>query len=434
MKKNYEQWVHWLETRNIMPQVRPGLAHTQAALNEAGLLPLVSPHKVIHIAGTNGKGTTAKTLEQLLLSQNKKVGLYTSPHLVDTTERIRISGESISQTQFVKLCEEYQPLIEKWNLSHFESLTLFSAALFFLKDPVDFAIYEIGLGGTWDATNVIPHATSVIVTLGFDHQHILGNTLLEIADNKFGIIQNNNRVFHRPYDKDISQLLKQKVNSTKSLSTCVSSPHVEIDTAGVVPVYSIVDNNEKFPVALPGVRSAENMWLALHVFESLGFSKKDGLKQLKHIQWPARMTPLPINTACPVFLSGDHNLQGLESLKEILKNFKYNNLTVVFGLSKNRVHEDFLKSLAQIPNAEIILTKPKFNGVEPENSQHPYFPNVVEAVNFALRTCEPQDLVVVTGSLYLCGELLKQANEVHAESDACRPRSTDNDSVPKMAK
>lgn len=420
MKKTYAEWVNWLESRNVMPQVRPGLEHTQSALKEAGLLERAQPQKVIHIAGTNGKGTTAKTLEQLLLSQNKKVGLYTSPHLVDTTERICINGTPISHSQFVSLCEKYSSLIEKWNLSHFESLTLFSAALFFSLDPVDYAIYEIGLGGTWDATNAIPHATSIIVTLGFDHQHILGNTLREIAENKFGIIQNKNQVFHIPYDTDITAQLQQKITTTNSTSTCVQAPAVEIQKTSRLPIYQIQYESTLYPLALPGLRAAQNMWLAVNVFSALGFCKIDGLKKLAKIAWPARMTELPLATRCPVYLSGDHNLQGLDSLKEILQNTNYNRLKIVFGLSKNRVHEDFISSLESLQKMDLILTKPKFNGIEPQNSSYPYFEKATDALNFALDRAQPEDVVVVTGSLYLCGDILKQANEVHIESAACK--------------
>jgi dihydrofolate synthase/folylpolyglutamate synthase len=403
-----------------MPQVRPGLEHTEGALKEAGLLDRVQPQKVIHIAGTNGKGTTAKTLEQLLLSQNKKVGLYTSPHLVDTTERICINGAPISHAQFVSLCEDYFPLIEKWNLSHFESLTLFSAALFFAVDPVEYAIYEIGLGGTWDATNAIPHETSIIVTLGFDHQHILGNTLREIADNKFGIIQKQNKVFHVPYDDEITAQLEEKIKTTQSSRTCIAVPEVEIQKTTTLPIYQIEYQKNLYPLALPGLRAAQNMWLAVNIFAALGFSKIEGLKKLSQIAWPARMTELPVPTRCPVYLSGDHNLQGLESLKEILQNSSYKRLQIVFGLSKNRVHEDFITSLEGIPNMDLILTKPKFNGIEPQNAKHPYFEKALDALNFALNRAHPKDLIVVTGSLYLCGDILKQANEVHTENVACK--------------
>ena len=420
MSKTYSEWVHWLESRNVMPQVRPGLEHTECALTEAGLLDRVQPQKVIHVAGTNGKGTTAKTLEQLLLSQNKKVGLYTSPHLVDTTERICINGAPISHAQFVSLCEKYFPLIEKWNLSHFESLTLFSAALFFDLDPVDYAIYEIGLGGTWDATNAIPHGTSIIVTLGFDHQHILGNTLREIADNKFGIIQKQNKVFHVPYDAETTAQLEQKIIATQSARNCVATPVVEIKKTAGLPLYEIEYQKTLYPLALPGLRAAQNMWLAVNVFAALGFSKIEGLKKLSQIVWPARMTTLPVPTRCPVYLSGDHNLQGLESLKEILQNTNYNRLKIVFGLSKNRVHEDFIKSLESIPNMDLILTKPKFNGIEPQTAKHPYFDKAVDALNFALSRAQSEDLIVVTGSLYLCGDILKQANEVNTENVACK--------------
>lgn len=407
MKKTYSEWIVWLEERSIMPQIRPGLKHTQAALTESGILEKVNPQKVIHIAGTNGKGTTAKTLEQLLLSQGQSVGLYTSPHLLETTERIRINGEMISKELFVQMCEKFEPLIEKWNLSHFESLTLFSASLFFESAVVDYAIYEIGLGGTWDATNVILHHTSVIATLGFDHQHILGDTLSEIAENKFGIIKKNNHVIHLPYPDDIEAQLKDKIEATGSTSQKVLPPEVVIEKSSHLPIYSIKHKDKTYPLSLPGPRAAQNMELALQVFSYLGFSYEQGLPVLASIEWPARMTPWPDKTHCPVYLSGDHNLQGVESLKDILKNTSYRQIFLLFGLSKNRIHKDFIKALKEIPRSQIFLTKPQFNGVQPEKGSLPFYEKPIEGLHAILKIAQPEDLVVVTGSLYLCGDLLK---------------------------
>ncbi len=407
MNRNYNQWISWLEARNIMPQIRPGLKHTESALNEVGILDKVAPKKVIHIAGTNGKGTTAKTLEQLLLSQGLKVGLYTSPHLIDTTERIRLNGKPITQDQLVESCERFLPLIEKWNLSHFESLTLFSAALFFIDEPVDYAIYEIGLGGTWDATNVIPHSTSVITSLGFDHQHILGDTLSEIADNKFGIIKSKNTVFHVPYDSATEEQLFDKVAATQSKLFKVLSPEIVVEKTRNLPSYFIKNHDQLHRLSLPGARAAQNMWLALQVFKYLGFSLKEGLEKLNSITWPARMTLWDQPTACPVYLSGDHNIQGIESLKEIIKDMNYDRIKILFGLSKNRIHRDFLKSLQQIQRMDLFLTKPFFGGVEPEKSDFPYIENPISALTTVLEQVQPNDVVVVTGSLYLCGDILK---------------------------
>jgi dihydrofolate synthase / folylpolyglutamate synthase len=411
MNEKYLQWIEWLEARSIMPQIRPGLKHTESALKEAGILEKVQSQKVVHIAGTNGKGTTAKTLEHLLLSQGVKVGLYTSPHLVDTTERIRIGGRNILQEDLIAYCERYEDLIYKWNLSHFESLTLFSASLFFIDDPVDYAIYEIGLGGTWDATNVIPHQTSVITTLGFDHQHILGETLPEIADNKFGIIKSRNKVFHLPYEPVIESQLQAKAVATNSSLTKVTPAEVVLHKTTSLPDYFIKYNETLYPLSLPGPRAAQNMWLAVQVFESLGFDKIQGLQNLNSIEWPARMTLLSNKTRCPVYLSGDHNLQGIESLKEILKQSNHKQIKILFGLSKNRIHRDFLKSLNEIPQAEIFLTKPSFGGVEPESSSLPYNPDPVKALHSILSAAKSEDMVIVTGSLYLCGDILRASEE-----------------------
>ncbi len=405
--KTYNEWIEWLEKRSIMPQIRPGLMHTENALHQAEILPRVSPDKVIHIAGTNGKGTTAKTLEQLLLKQGYSVGLYTSPHLVDTNERICLNGKNISHEQMIAYFEKYQPLIEKWNLSHFETLTLFSAALFFVDSPVDYAIYEIGLGGTWDATNIIPHSTSVITTLGFDHQHILGDTLSEIADNKFGIIQKNNHVLHFPYDEDIELQLAEKLNAKDATSACILPPEVVTENGNPLPQYFIKHQQKIYLLSLPGTRAAHNMWMALHIFETLGHTLEEGLPRLKDIEWPARMTQLAQITPCPVYLSGDHNIQGLESAQEIILGASYNRIKILFGLSKNRVHKDFLKILEKIPRADIFLTQPRFGGVEPIKGTYPYTSDPCTALRDILQTVQPNDMVLVTGSLYLCGDILK---------------------------
>lgn len=404
--RSYKDWVHWLENRSIMPLVKPGLENTHKALWRAEILPLVDKNKVIHIAGTNGKGTTAKTLEQLLVSQNKSVGLYTSPHLTDTCERLRINNKNISKEEFVSLCERYEPLIEEFNLSHFESLTLFACHAFFKDNRVDYAIFEIGLGGTWDATNAIPHNTSVITTLGFDHMHILGNTIEEIADNKFGIIQHGNNVLHFPYSPALEKRLAEKVKKEEAHVIALPPYSFRVDTAGVLPKYILQSPWGEVGVSLMGERAIQNMWLALNVFNALGFDPQGALDVLSKIQWPARMTELKTNLSAPVYLSGDHNIQGLESLLEIVKQSRYENIYFILGLSKNRTHEEFLAHLKKVPRAKIILTRPEFNGIDPDNKVYPFYENAYSALA-TLKDTTSNDLVIVTGSLYLCGDLLK---------------------------
>lgn len=404
----YREAVTWLETRNPMPLLRPGIEKTRAALREAGLLERVEPQKVIHVAGTNGKGTTAKTLEQLLLSAGQSVGLYTSPHLVETTERLRINGQDLSQDEFAQLTNRYHDLIEKHDLSHFEALTLFAADLFFKSHQPTWAIFEIGLGGTWDATNVIPHHTSVITPLGMDHMHILGNTLEEIASNKFGIIQKGNLVFRAGFDESIEPLFSQVMGHQGAHDHRVEPARFEIEKGSPLPRYILKTPWGDTALSLPGSRAANNMLLALNVFAGLGFDPKQHLATLSKILWPARMTPLKGLAPCPVYLSGDHNVQGIKSVIEILKDCDYENLYVILGVSKNRILKDFITPLEELRQCEVILTKPQFQGVEPETSTHPFFASPLAALEWTKSKAQPRDLIVITGSLYLCGDFLKQ--------------------------
>lgn len=420
---NYQDWIHWLEQRAPMPEKGPSIEPISLALKSSGLLSTIPAKRVIHIAGTNGKGTTAKTLQKLLQQQNLKVGLYTSPHLVDTCERIAINSDLITQNDFVDLLEKHYNTILQFELSHFETLTLLTVDYFFTKNKVDWAIFEIGLGGTWDATNAIPHDTSIITTLGLDHQHILGETIEEIADNKFGIIQKQNHVFHLAFSKEtLIQNFHKIVDQQRAVAHLVPPPNFSVEKQSHgLPKYYLNTPWGRALLSLPGARAAENMWLALNVFIHLGYSPEEGIATLSKIEWPARMTPIEINTACPIFLSGDHNIQGILSLTEILQQAQYKKLFVVLGLSKNRTHDGFITALQKLPRVTITLSRPSFRGVDPENKDFLFFENPIVAINHCLSTANSDDLIVVTGSLYLCGDVMRHQSEIPTNKNRHAP-------------
>lgn len=404
----FRQWTEWLETRNPAPLIAPGLDRTLQALRVSGLDQCARPSHTIHIAGTNGKGTTARALEHLLSAAGQNVGLYTSPHLVSTCERIRTGQRPITEDVFVSLCEKHKKTIESCDLTHFEALTLIALDYFANEERVDWMIFEIGLGGLWDATNAIPHNTSVVTSIGFDHMHILGNTLESIAENKFGIIQSQNRVFYRQYPASIARLLELKLQETHSTGHLTETlPYIVVPD--IVPQYQLQLGEPSISLGLPGRRSIENVSMAIHVFLALGFSPQH-ISSLSTLQWPARMTELRVpGSPCPVYLSGDHNQQGIESLMEILEHSTYETLHVVLGLSKNRKHEPFVQTLGQLPNVRWTFTKPQFQGVTPDTQQFsPFYETPQETLQHVFKEVDSEkDLIVVTGSLYLCGDFLK---------------------------
>ncbi|MBC7457556.1 MAG: hypothetical protein H7235_04715 [Bdellovibrionaceae bacterium] len=391
----YKQVIHYLESLTIMPKTMPGLEKIRSAVTSQSWFATLDPKKIITIAGTNGKGTTAAALETLLLSAGQKVGLYTSPHLISTTERIRVNGVDISEPALTELFLDNKTTIEKDELSHFESLTLM-AADFFFKNKLDYVIFEVGLGGIYDATNIFPNHYAVITKIGIDHENILGNNLVEIAKNKFGIIKRHSMVIHHQLDSQLRSLINETQKKTDS--TWISGALEE----------------KVFLTNLIGKRAQENISTAVTVFEKLGFSFELHKEALKNINWPGRMQKINWpEIACPVYLSGDHNSQGIESLIEILKNYPYEKLHLIVGIGVDKSGDVMLKQLLNLPRLKLYLTETPFKGCKVED--YPEFAKQaavqIDRDGVAILNKikpQPKDMVVVTGSLYLIGKILSE--------------------------
>lgn len=414
--QTFEQVVAYLESLSIMPKEMPGIEKIKSALAETNWFSKIDPKKVIIVAGTNGKGSTCATLEALLTSAGCKVGFYSSPHLIDTTERIRIQQKQISKVAFVELFLTNKELIEKHQLTHFEALTVMAADYFFSKSQLDYVLFEVGLGGTFDATNAIPHATSVITALGLDHTNILGNTIEEIAINKFGIVKANNQVIHHPLPAKtlaLKEKIKAETNSTWYEAEPVS---LEIEKTNSEPEYIVKTKWGQAKINLLGPRAAENAATALTVFEKLGFNPTNHLQALQQIKWNGRMQKIHWpQMKAPLYLSGDHNVQGLNSLLQILKDFSYKNLHVIVGIGKDKDSTPMLEDILKIKNVKLYLTETPFKGLTIKEYPEKFLQeakmtsaNVFEILNFVAADVQPDDLVVVTGSLYLVGKVLSE--------------------------
>ncbi len=405
---NFSDAVAYLENLIIMPKTMPGLEKIRSAIVQKKWFATLSPKKIITVAGTNGKGTTCAVLESLLLSAGQHVGLYTSPHLIQTTERIRINGTDISEGVFIQLFLNNKILIEQCELSHFEALTLMAADHFFAQN-LDFVIFEVGLGGTFDATNIFPNGYSVITKLGLDHQNILGDTIQDIARNKFGIIKNNSVVVHHVLPSEIESLKNKNAQwiQAKSVDSEFQNEQWHIQTKW---------GNALMNMA--GQRSAENAGTALTLFETLGFDPRKHLQALNQIRWNGRMQKiLWPHIVAPVYLSGDHNIQGIESLIEILKNYQWNQLHLIVGIGHDKSCIEMFQRLFELPRSKIYLTETPFKGRKLNEypmdvlvkSYHKN-ENVIDILNQI--STQPNDLVLVTGSLYLVGAVLKYMTKI----------------------
>lgn len=411
---SYSEIVRYLESLHIMPKTMPGLDKIKRALAEFAWYQKIDPKKVIVVAGTNGKGSTCAYLESLLLSANQKVGFYSSPHLISTTERIRFNGKQISEQKFVELFQQCQSAIKKFELSHFESLTLMAGHYYFQHLDLDFVIFEVGLGGTYDATNAFPHQYSVITKLGFDHVNILGNTIEEIAKNKFGIIQIKNKVVYHQLDSKVDSLKNEIQKKTNSEWFEVEKPKYFVEKSNE-PKFYLETQWGKARLALPGYRSAENAMIALTTFEKMGFKiEKENLESLSKVNWPGRMQKVNSPLAkCPIYLSGDHNQQGIESLIELLKDYTYQNIHIIVGVGVDKDADLMLEKLFQVKGAKIYLTVTPFKGRSLDQYKKEFVSKAISAdadplVVFkkSLENATSNDLVLVTGSLYLVGDLL----------------------------
>lgn len=399
----FSEVVEYLERLTIMPKTMPGLEKIRAAVVEKKWFKQLDPKKIITVAGTNGKGTTCAVLEALLLSADRKVGLYTSPHLIQTTERIRVNGKDISEAQFIQLFLENKNLIEKYQLSHFEALTLMASDHFFHSD-LDYVIFEVGLGGTYDATNIFPNHYSVITKLGLDHQNILGNTLIEVAHNKFGIVKPNTVVVHHQLPVEVLSLKSSTANwnQAKACQSRFENNQWLLDSE-----WGTAELN------IPGERTVENAATALTLFEVLGFDVHSNLSALNKIRWQGRMQKISWpEISCPLYLSGDHNIQGVESLIQILSHYDWNELHLVVGIGQDKSCEEMFSLLLNLPRVQIYLTETPFKGRPIDQYPEEVLKvalqkntNCIEILN-SIRP-NKNDLVVVTGSLYLVGDVLK---------------------------
>lgn len=381
-----------------------------------------NPERVIIVAGTNGKGTTSATIAALLHAAGMHVGFYSSPHLVSTRERIKYDGVNISKEDFCAVFEMVRRIVEDISLSHFEWLTLMAEYYFFELKHVDYAIFEVGMGGIFDATNAIPHKFCVITRLALDHCDVLGSSLEEIARNKFGIISDDSIVFHTKFPgENIEQIADEyaKKHKAKLVESC--DFEMEVDQSKKYPIFFVRTPFGRFQMSLPGKRATENTALALTFLDY--FMHTGGYHHdlaayaptISKINWPGRMQLVKYQGR-DVFLSGDHNPNGIQSLLDLLQYYHYKKIHFVVGIGATKDHHKMLEMLFTVPNSQIYLTETtvhtlpidQYSTADLKRAKYT-MPNQKEIFSIAVREASKRDIVLVTGSLYLVGSFLKIA-------------------------
>jgi folylpolyglutamate synthase/dihydrofolate synthase len=374
-------------------------------------------YKTILIAGTNGKGSTATMTASILRSAGYKVGLYSSPHLVDVRERIIINGKKIPRKDFDQIIAHIKEKTKK-PLTYFELLTA-AAFVFFQRRKVDIAVLEVGLGGRLDATNVCKPLVSIITNIAFDHMAYLGNTLESITREKAGIIKQNGICVTAVKQKKVLQVLKNICSRRKAkLYRLGADIKIVKQKKSSFAYQGLFRKLSGLTIPLQGEHQLANAALAVAAVE---LSDKNGLKidndairaGLKKAYLDARLEVLQKE---PLFLlDGAHNPAGISVLCRALKNdFSYKRLILIFSSLVDKDYRQMLKKIAPLAN-KIILTKLKTTrAVLPDNMlkilekigyKAIVTQNVGQAIQKAQALAGKKDLICATGSLYLAGEV-----------------------------
>lgn len=374
-------------------------------------------YRIVHVAGTNGKGSTATYIASILREAGFKTGIYTSPHLVRFNERIMVNGIQISDDQVVQAYNAVNRVDLGKRKATFFEITTAMGFYHFAQEKVDWAVIETGMGGRFDATNIVTPKVSVITNLSIEHTDYLGSTIKDLAKEKGGIIKPNTPVVTGVDQPSGLKVLQQLADEKKAaLYRYKKDFSIRKDPGKNTYTYTGLTHKYRNLVKpLPGQHQKENLSLALAacelIFEDLSIERvKNGLASAR---WPGRLEHVMQSPL--VIVDGAHNLKAAKVLGAHLnRTLKNRKLTLVLGILDDKPYDKMLESL--VPCAErVIVTKAKIDrSIEPDVlkisvEQHTGKPvtiieDVKAAVTHAIETTGPEDAVCIAGSLYVAGE------------------------------
>jgi dihydrofolate synthase/folylpolyglutamate synthase len=403
---NYQETTDWLFNQLPMFQQQGASAYKKDLSNTIALVNhLNNPEnrfKSIHVAGTNGKGSTSSMLASILQEAGYKVGLYTSPHLKDFRERIKINGQEITEDYVVQFVKKNKSFFEQHELSFFE-MTVGLAFQYFADEKIDVAIVEVGMGGRLDSTNIITPLVSVITNIGLDHTQFLGNTLELIAAEKAGIIK-----------KNIPVVIGEYLAETKNV-------FIEIALKNNSPIYYAKDNNSQdLPCALLGDYQIQNKKTVLQTIELLNNhftiseqAVKDGLLDVvKNTGLLGRWQQIGENPT--VICDTAHNAHGLEIVMKQIQKQKFKQLHIVLGVVNDKDLDSILPLFPK--KAFFYFCKPNISrGLEATSLKQTaesygligvVCNSVSEAYILARLEANEDDLIYVGGSTFVVAEII----------------------------
>ena len=401
-----EKWLH----SRIGLNFRSGLGRMQRAVDL-----LENPEQtypIIHVTGTNGKGSTIAFMRELFVSHGKKVGTFTSPHIVSIHDRICINGEPISDVDFIRLAEQVkameQRLLETHDqLSFFELLTLI-ALLYFKEQGVDLVLLEVGIGGLLDTTNVVTGEIAIITSIGLDHQETLGDSLTAIAEQKAGIFKPGKSAVIANLAPE-AQLVCKKTATNLGVSLYQANKDFSFRNGNF---YSSLADFNHLILGLEGAYQEENAALALQAFLLFMAQRNEKVDQeavraaLQATKWAGRLEAVTEH----IYLDGAHNLPALERLVEFIQEKIQQGYQpqILFGALKRKDYSGMLTYLTEhLPDADLYVTSFDYQGSLEEQDLSGY--RIVSSYQEFIDTFEAsageKALLFVTGSLYFISEV-----------------------------
>ncbi len=356
--------------------------------------------KSIHVAGTNGKGSTSNFIAGLLQNNGFKVGLYTSPHLKKFNERIKINNKEIADEEISNLVLEIKKASEENNipLTFFEFTTTL-AFLYFARNKVEYAVIEVGLGGRLDATNIITPLVSVITNINYDHQHILGEKLIQIAEEKAGIIKDKIPLITSEENQEILDLFKNICDKKNSRFVKIENYIlIKKDLSGSEFIYK----NKNYKISMLGEHQIKNACLAIEVLNHLNLD----INNLENITFKGRLQFLEEN----ILIDAAHNPDGIQKLVSFLKTLN-KKIILVLALSKEKDIKKMTDEIIPLCK-HIIITKGTFKPMQPEEIYSKLnFPSkeIIHSPKEALekaKKLQKDEIILVTGSIYMIHDVL----------------------------
>jgi dihydrofolate synthase/folylpolyglutamate synthase len=405
---------------------------------------LGNPHenlKVVHVAGSKGKGSTAAIIASVLIHAGYKTGLFTSPHLITPRERCRINNDQISEIEFTRYLEKLKPAIETVSKSEFGKVSFFEiytalAFTYFADAETDFAVIEVGLGGRLDATNIVSPVTSVITPIGLEHTEILGDTYSEIAGEKAEIIKDGCPVVLAPQYPDAYEVFEKvanqrnapiiKVKNIDDQDTYTLNNKHKLDSDGI-PITQLIDietNSKKYKdlsLSLLGYHQYVNAATAIAAIECIelqGYTiKKECVYEgFQNVQWEGRLQRMKSSPL--VILDGAHSPVSMEALIHSIRNtYRYAQVVFIVSLMRDKDITEIGRIISKIADS-VVTTQVSDNPrvISADIIKNTWMdicqnviacPNPEEAITQEIENASPTDLICITGSLYLVGQALE---------------------------